>query len=50
MYSAEALALTTRDDNPNEIHEDIVAPEIVGFGSAVCKALMIVIEHASCVV
>ena len=48
--SAGGAPLTARDDNPDKVHEEVVAPEIVGFGPAVSKALVIVIEHAGCVV
>lgn len=39
-------SLTTRDDNPYEIHEEKIAPEVIGFWSAVCQVLVVVIEQA----
>ena len=44
------LPLTARDDDPDKVHEEIVDPEIIGFGPAVGNALMVVIEHASRVI
>ena len=42
--------LTARDDNPNEVDETEVEPEIVRFWSAVGQVLMIIFEHAGRVV
>ena len=42
--------LTARYDNPDEVHEDKVKPEIVCFRSAVCQILVIVVEHARSIV
>jgi hypothetical protein len=38
--------LTARYDNPDEVHEEEVKPEVVCFRSAVCQVLVIVVEHA----
>ena len=50
VYSVQYPPLTARDDNPDKVHEEIIAPEIVCFWPAVCKTLVIVIKHTSCVV
>ena len=42
--------LTSRDNNPDEIHEEIVAPEIVGFRATIRKPLVVVVKHARRVV
>jgi hypothetical protein len=42
--------LTARYDNPDEVHEEEVKPEVVCFRSAVCQVLVIVIEHARSIV
>lgn len=42
--------LTARYDNPDEVHEEEVKPEVVCFRSAVCQVLVIVVEHARSVV
>jgi hypothetical protein len=42
--------LTARYDNPDEVHEEEVKPEVICFRSAVCQVLVIVIEHARSIV
>lgn len=42
--------LTARNHNPNKVHEEKVKPEIVGFWSAICQVLVVMIEHASSIV
>jgi hypothetical protein len=42
--------LTARYDNPDEVHEEEVKPEVVCFRSAVCQVLVIVVEHARSIV
>ena len=41
---------TARYDDPDEIHEEIVAPEIVSFGATVGQPFVVVVKHAGCVV
>lgn len=42
--------LTARNDNPNEVEENEVKPEIVSFWSAVGQILVVIIKHAGRVV
>lgn len=42
--------LTAWNDNPDEVHEEKVAPEIVGFRPTVCQVLVVMIEHAGGIV
>lgn len=42
--------LTAGYDDPDKVHGEVVTPEVVGFGPAVCQALVIVVEHAGRVV
>lgn len=48
--TSSAKLLTGGNDDPDEVHENEVEPEIVSLGSAVCQVLMVVIEHACGVV
>ena len=48
--SLRRSTLTAGDDDPDEIHEEVVAPKVVRFWSTVCKTLMVVIKHAGSVV
>ena len=43
-------ALTAWNNDPDEVHEEIVNPEIIRFWSAITKTLMIEVEHACGVV
>jgi hypothetical protein len=45
-----SLELTTRNDDPNKIHEKVVKPKVVSFGSAIGESLVVMIEHACRVV
>jgi hypothetical protein len=40
-----ASELTARNDDPEKVHHEVVAPEIVCFGSAIGQALVVVVEH-----
>lgn len=40
------FALTSWYHNPDEIHEEIISPEVIRFWPTVCKALGIMIKHA----
>lgn len=42
--------LTAWNDDPNEVHEEIITPKVIRFWSAVRKALVVVVEHACGVV
>ena len=42
--------LTARDSNPDKVHEAIVAPEVVGFGPTIRDTLVVMVEHACCIV
>ena len=42
--------LTSRDHNPNEIHEEIVEPKVIRLGSAVLDIAVVVVEHGCAVV
>ena len=42
--------LTRRDNDPDEVHEEIVEPEVVSLGATVRKAVEVVVEHAGSVV
>jgi len=48
--SVEKLELTAWEDHPDEIHKEIITPEIQKLRSAVCNLLVIVIEHACSIV
>jgi hypothetical protein len=37
--------LTARDNNPKEIHHEVVAPEIVSLRSAVGQVLVVMVKH-----
>jgi hypothetical protein len=47
---AEKLELTAWEDHPNEIHKEIITPEIQKLRSAICNLLVIMIEHARSIV
>ena len=40
------FALTSWYHNPDEVHEEIISPEVIRFRPTVCKALGIMIKHA----
>lgn len=42
--------LTARYDDPDEIHEEVVTPEIVCFGSRIRDPFVVVIEHTGRVI
>lgn len=42
--------LTARYDNPDEVHEEVITPEVVCFGPAVGDSFVVVVEHARCIV
>jgi len=42
--------LTAWDDDPDEVHEEKVAPEIVGFRPTICQVLVVMVEHAGGIV
>ena len=44
--NARMFALTSWYHNPDEIHEEIISPEVIRFWPTVCKALGIMIKHA----
>ena len=41
---------TTRNNNPDEVHEEIIHPKVVCFWAAVRDVFIIVIKHACCIV
>ena len=43
-------ALTTWYYNPNEIHEEIIHPEIIRFRPTVRQTLGVIVEHAGSIV
>jgi len=44
------VPLTARENHPNEVHEEVVTPEVQKLGSRVRDLRVVVIEHAGCVV
>jgi hypothetical protein len=42
--------LTTGDNNPDEVHEEVVAPEVIWLWSAIGETSVVVVKHASGVV
>ena len=44
--NSRMFALTSWYYNPDEIHEEIISPEVISFWPTVCKALGIMIKHA----
>lgn len=42
--------LTARYDDPNEVHEKVITPEIVCLRSAVRDSFIVVVEHAGRVI
>jgi len=44
------LRLTAREDHPDEVHEEVIAPEVEKFRSRVCDLRIVVIEHAGGIV
>jgi hypothetical protein len=42
--------LTAREHHPDEVHEEIVAPEVQELGARVRDLRVVVVEHAGCVV
>lgn len=45
-HTFTACRLTTGDDNPYCVHENVVEPEVVRLGPAIRKALVVVVKHA----
>lgn len=41
---------TAWEDHPDEVHEEIVKPEVQELRSAICDILIVVVEHASSIV
>lgn len=41
---------TAGDEDPEEVHEKVVSPEIVSLRTGVCDAIEVVVEHARSVV
>ena len=44
------MSLTTRYNNPDEVHEEIVEPEVVRLWPAVRETLVVMIKHAGSIV
>ena len=44
------FALTARYYNPDEVHEEIIPPEVIRFWATVCQTLAVMIEHARSIV
>ena len=44
------FALTAGYHNPDEVHEEIVPPEVISFWPTVCQALNVMIKHARSIV
>jgi hypothetical protein len=42
--------LTAGEDHPNEVHEEIIDPEVQELRSAICNALIIMVKHACSIV
>jgi hypothetical protein len=42
--------LTAGENHPNEVHEEVISPEIQKLRSRICDLRIVVIEHAGCVV
>lgn len=36
--------LTARNDNPDEVHEEKVEPEVIGLGAAVGQVFVVMVE------
>lgn len=49
-FSASEYALTAREHHPDEIHEEVVPPEVEELRPRICNLLIVVIEHAGGVV
>lgn len=43
-------SLTPGYNDPDKVHEEVIAPEVVSLGPTVGQSLVIVIEHAGCIV
>ncbi len=50
VFREPGSLLTPRDHNPNEIHEEIIAPEVIWFWSAVIEAFVVEVEHAGSII
>jgi hypothetical protein len=46
----EREELTARENHPDEVHEEVVTPEIEKFWPRICDVLVVVIEHAGGIV
>ena len=44
------FALTTRYHNPDEVHKEIIPPEVIRFRATVCQTLDVMIKHACSIV
>ena len=44
------FALTAGYHNPDEVHEEIVPPEVIRFWPTVCQTLNVMIKHARSIV
>ena len=42
--------LTRRDNDPDEVHEEIVEPEVESLWSAVCDISVVMVEGVGCIV
>ncbi len=42
--------LTTGDHHPDEVHEEIIEPKVIGLGSGVGNVLIVEVEHAGGVI
>lgn len=49
-WGKRGRARTERDDDPEEVHEEVVAPKVVGLGPAVGDVKDVMVEHAGGVV
>jgi hypothetical protein len=42
--------LTSREDHPYKVHEEIIAPKVQEFRSTICDAFIVVVEHTRSIV
>jgi hypothetical protein len=49
-FARRLARLTARENHPDEVHEEVISPEVQKLRSRVCDLRIVVIEHAGCVV
>lgn len=50
LWGTGRKALTTGYNDPDKVHEEVVTPEIIRLGPAICDAFVVMIKHAGCIV